>query len=214
MTSDNPAGASPSDEELARRAQQGCRASLDQLLRRFQRRVLHFLQQRVGPRDAEDLAQETFLRAYEQLHRYRGRWPFTAWLFTIARRTAINHHRRRRPAGGAEDLAAVESSAPGPATGTMAAESGGRLWATAAAVLSEEQFTALWLHYVEDTPMREIAWILGSSRVAVKTMIFRARKKLLPLLQDPEENREPRPPRTARHEEASAAAAMEAPYVP
>ena len=96
----------------------------------------------------------------------------------------------------------------------MAAESGGRLWATAAAVLSEEQFTALWLHYVEDTPMREIAWILGSSRVAVKTMIFRARKKLLPLLQDPEENREPRPPRTARHEEASAAAAMEAPDVP
>jgi RNA polymerase sigma-70 factor (ECF subfamily) len=156
-------------------------ASFEQLLRRFQQRVLHFLQQR-GGNEAEDIAQETFLRAFERLQRYRRQWPFAAWLFTIARRTAINHNRRMRPAGNATALAAAESSLPGPAERLDAEETRGRIWDVAARILSEDEVTALWLHYVEDMPVKEIAWILGSSRVAVKTMMFRARKKLMPML--------------------------------
>ena len=83
-----------SDDELARRAQQGCEASFESLLRRFQTPVLHFLRRQGASADAEDLTQETFLRAYENLHRYDRRWAFSTWLFTIARRTSINHRRR------------------------------------------------------------------------------------------------------------------------
>ena len=105
--SPHPAPAPTSDEELACRAQGGCAASFEQLLRRFQTPVLHFLRHRGLAADAEDLTQETFLRAYENLHRYSRRWAFSAWLFTIARRTSINHRRRLRPT---DDAAAVEAA--------------------------------------------------------------------------------------------------------
>ena len=50
------------------------------------------------------------------------------------------------------------------------------LWARAAQILSEEELTALWLHYGENLSMRDIAAVLGRSCVAVKTMLFRAQK--------------------------------------
>ena len=62
------------------------------------------------------------------------------------------------------------------------------MWDVAAYVLWEEQTTALWLYYVEEMPVKEIARVQGRSRVAVKTMLFRARAKLLPALQDWEPN--------------------------
>ena len=58
------------------------------------------------------------------------------------------------------------------------------LWSRANEVLAEEEMTALWLSYVEGMPAREIAMVLDRSWVSVKTMMFRARKKLLPLVKD------------------------------
>ena len=55
-----------------------------------------------------------------------------------------------------------------------------QLWEVAARVLSEEETTALWLHYVEALPLGEVAAVLGQSRIAVKVQMFRAGKKLLP----------------------------------
>ncbi len=110
----SPTAGPPSDEELARRAQQGCAASFEQLVRRFQVPVLQFLRQRTGAVEAEDLVQETFVRAYENLHHYRRTWRFATWLFTIARRVSINHHRRARPMAGSQALESVESQLPGP----------------------------------------------------------------------------------------------------
>jgi RNA polymerase sigma-70 factor, ECF subfamily len=206
----DPALASTSDEQLACRAQRGCAASFEQLLRRFQTPVLQFLRHRGPAADAEDLLQETFLRAYENLRRYRPRWAFSAWLFTIARRTSINHRRRTRPA---TDPAAVEAAAsPGaePLDAMVAAESRRRLWNLAAGVLSEEQITALWLYYVEGMPGREIALVLGRSRGSVKIMLFRARKKLRPLLSEfagRRRRREALPEQTSpRHREKAGAA--------
>jgi RNA polymerase sigma-70 factor, ECF subfamily len=171
-----------SDEELACRARQGCAASFEQLLRRFQTPVLHFLRQRGFSADAEDLAQETFLRAYENLHRYDRRWAFSAWLFTIARRTSLNHRRRVRPTADTRVVEAALSSDAAPLQNLVAEESRRRLWDQAGAVLSEEQTTALWLHYVEEMPAREIARVLGRSWASVKVMLFRARRRLKPLL--------------------------------
>jgi RNA polymerase sigma-70 factor, ECF subfamily len=180
--SSGPAKAPVSDEELACRAQQGCADSFEQLLRRYQPPVLHFLRHRGLAADAEDAAQETFLRAYRNLHRYSRRWAFSAWLFTIARRMGINHRRRQRPVVDAATVEAARSTEPGPCDAIVAAEDRRRLWDLAAGVLSEEQTTALWLRYVEDMPLVDIGAVLGRSRAAVKIMLFRARRKLLPLL--------------------------------
>ena len=172
---------SAGDEELARRAARGCDASFEELMRRYQAPVLHFLQRRGGGADAEDLVQETFLRVYANLHRYRPRWRLATWIFTIARRVGINHHRRQRPRGDGEALEAVVCPRPGPLETVVVSEDRRSLWSAVAEVLAEEQVTALWLYYVEDLPTREIARVLGRSWVSVKTMLFRARKKLLPL---------------------------------
>jgi RNA polymerase sigma-70 factor, ECF subfamily len=171
-----------SDEDLACRAQQGCTASFEQLLRRFQTPILHFLRHRGSAADAEDLTQETFLRAYRNLHRYQCRWTFSAWLFTIARRISINHRRRRRPTLDAAAVATAFARAPEPLDALLAAERQSRLWDLAAGALAEEQVTALWLHYVEQMPLRAIAMVLRRSPASVKVMLFRARRKLLPLL--------------------------------
>src|SRR5208283_573805 len=128
--------------------------------------------------------QETFLRAYVNLHRYRPRWRVATWLFTIARRVAINHHRRSRPevVAGSWDSAASEVHEPYRVL--VEEETRRRLWRLAAQVLSADEWTALWLFYVEEMPAREIAAVLGRSWVGVKTMLFRSRKRLLPLVSE------------------------------
>jgi RNA polymerase sigma-70 factor, ECF subfamily len=182
MSRFSTAGKATSDEELACLAQRGCLASFEQLLRRFQTPVLQFLQHRGFSADAEDLTQETFLRAYENLHRYRRKWAFSAWLFTIARRTGINHRRRQRPAADAAAVERAAATGPEPLDALVAAEQRGRLWDLAAGALSEQQMTALWLYYAEDMPVAGIALVLGCSRASVKIMLFRARRRLSPLL--------------------------------
>lgn len=171
-----------SDEELARRAQEGCRASLDELLRRWQVPVLHFLRHRAAPGEAEDLLQETFLRVFTHLEQYRSRWAFRTWLFTIARRVAINGRRRPASPGARVELEAVVESGADPAELAARADSRAQLWEAAGRVLSEEESSALWLHYVEGLAAREVARVLGKSSIAVKVQIHRARKKLLPEL--------------------------------
>lgn len=173
------------DEELAGRAQQGCVESFEQLMRRFQAPVLYFLRCRGDGAEAEDLLQETFLRAYANLSRYRSCWRFATWIFTIARRVSITYHRRpARPEGREATLASAQSDWPGPAEVAMENDSRQYLWRRAAQILSEEEATALWLHYGENLNARDIAAVLGRSRVAVKTMLFRSRKKLVPLLEE------------------------------
>src|SRR5262245_7395781 len=91
-----------SDEELAQRAQAGAMASFVELVGRFEGRVYAFLLRRLGcggaTSDAEDLTQDTFLRAWQKIGHYQPGRRFSTWLFTIAGRAAIDHHRgRRRP---------------------------------------------------------------------------------------------------------------------
>ena len=156
--------------------------SFEELLRRFQVPVLHFLQGLGPPSEAEDVLQETFLRAYSQLKRYSRRWRFSTWLFTIARRTSINYHRRALPTADIETIRRAISPLAGPEQRAAAADNRQYLWSVAERVLDKDERTALWLHYVEQTPVQEIAVVLERSAAAVKTMMFRSRQKLLPLV--------------------------------
>lgn len=177
-----PTVTSLTDEQLARQAQQGCSASFEELARRYQVPLLHFLKQRAKAADAEDLLQDTLLRAYENLARYRPKWPFATWLFTIARRLSINAHRRRCLATNCEALASAMAETPTPERQVADEEDRRRLWDIAEESLSEQQHATLWLYYVEEMPVKDIAQVLGRSRVAAKTMLFRARQKLLATL--------------------------------
>ena len=185
MPSGPPAQA-PSNEELARRAQEGCTASFEELVRRFQVPLLHFLCRWTSTEEAEDLVQDTFVRAYRNLHRYRPTARLATWLFTIARRLSINRQRKRRPVADSDALEFVEADSLPPGQIVADRESRQRLWDLADEVLSEQQRTALWLYYVEDMSVGEVARVVGHSRGAVKTMLFRARRKLLAVLEPAE----------------------------
>src|SRR5262249_55796396 len=105
----------PSDEQLAVAAQKGCTKSFEQIVRRLQVPFVHFLFRHCGSQaDAEDLAQDTFVRAHRSLDRYSTNWRFRTWLFTIAHRLSINFAERRRglpSAAGIENVAAAEADA-------------------------------------------------------------------------------------------------------
>lgn len=169
-----------SDEMLACQARAGDLAALEALVRRWQVPLLSFLQRRVGRTDAEDLFQETFVRVQENLASFDERRAFKTWIFTIAWRLAANHLRDHRPARGMEGV-----DCDGPRRPDELAEREDlkhRIWTIARAVLKEEQYTMLWLFYVEELSPREIALVSGKSWVAVKTALHRARRTLDPHL--------------------------------
>ena len=127
--------------------------------------VLRFLRGLVGPVDAEDCFQETFisaLRAYPRLEHGR---ELRAWLLTIARRKALDHHRAvaRRP----RPVAEPPEPAPAEANGTADA---GALWALVAD-LPEGQRAAIALRYVGELRYREIAEALGCSEDAARRRV-------------------------------------------
>jgi len=168
----------PSDavsaEELAVRARDGSRVSFDELVVRYRPRLVAFLARRLADAaDAEDVAQETFLRAYDHLGSYDAARPFATWLFAIGKNVAANHavarnRREARDGRPAEAVPAVDDGA------------GARdVWQRAAAVLRPDAYRALWLRYAQGASVREIATALGRSSVAIKVMLFRARRRML-----------------------------------
>lgn len=84
------------DEALVKRFQAGDEEAFDELVERHRRRVYALMCRLVGPAEAEDLAQETFLAAYRSLARFRFEATFSTWLYRVAVHTSSHHVRRRR----------------------------------------------------------------------------------------------------------------------
>ena len=123
--------------------------------------VLALLRTLVGPDEAEDCFQETFIAALRGYDRMDGRHP-RAWVMTIARRKAIDHHRARarRPEPRGELPEAVTADDPG----------AGEIW-TAVAELPEGQRFAVALRYAADMPYREIGEALDCTEEAARRRV-------------------------------------------
>jgi RNA polymerase sigma-70 factor (ECF subfamily) len=166
-------------EQLACRAQAGCRASFAELVTRFHARLLNFLHHRTGgSADPEDLAQDAFTRAWQNIHTYSPRWRFSTWLYSIATRLAIDHFRARRPRqlDGQQDR--IQSDGADPARAADQHEQHCSIWSAAAELLTDAQRTVLWLRYAEDLSMKDIARATGKSQISVRVTLFRARSIL------------------------------------
>ena len=168
-----------SDEELACKAQAGDSSAFEMLVRRHRDRVLRHLSQRTRhEQDAEDLTQETFLKACKNLHRYDPQRPFSAWLFTIAARLAISHGRTRRKAAGTWNLE-VASGGQDPQAIIAQHEAVGNLWSLARRQLSQKQYRAIYLRCSREMAVKEIAKEMKITPIHVKVLLHRARKRLL-----------------------------------
>lgn len=145
----------------------------------FATRLFRYLRLKVSTdQDAEDLVQETFLRAWRAIRQFQPGRSFAAWLFTIATRLAISHHRARRPAADVDAIDLADRRVEDPSHLAQQRESHQALWPVARQVLGDDQFAALWMFYVEEFPVHEISRVLGKTQVHVKVMLHRARKKL------------------------------------
>ena len=170
-----------SAEELARRSQQGCRRSFAELVERYGISLFRFLRYKTeNIQDAEDLVQESFVKAYENIHRYKDSWKFSTWLFTIAARLVSSHFRKSRSFQTVEDIG---TPAYEPVHMIVQKETQQGLWALARG-LSMNQYQALWLKYGQDMSIKEIARVLRKSQVNVKVLLYRARINLAKKLQN------------------------------
>ncbi len=165
---------------LAIAAKEGCMESFEQLVARLEGRLYAFLYQKTSNHHlAQDLLQSTFVTAYRKLHRYNPQYAFTTWIYTIASRLAINHFRRKRlleseHADGVTDTI--------PSSELMASEKAESVWSRARALLTGNQFAALWHFYGEDRNLAETADVMNKSVGSVKVLLHRARRKLAEVL--------------------------------
>ncbi len=177
-------GAEPGREaDLVRAAQGGDQAAFAEIVRHFQRpvyRVAYALTRNAA--DADDLAQETFVRAYQAIGRFRVGEPLYPWLSRIAVNLAYSlfRRRRRRPETPIEPLVeagrqfGVEDD---PAEHAAEAERHARL-AEAFGALSVEHQAVLTLRVVEDMTYEEIARTLNVPVGTVMSRLSRARTEL------------------------------------
>ena len=168
-------------EQLAGRAQAGSREAFELLVARFERPIFSFLFRFARHRqDAEDLTQETFVRAWRSLPAYRPSLAFAPWLFTLARRAAASHF--RSAARGAEMALDSEIVEETPANLLADKEARAGIWRLTES-LKPKQAEALWLFYGQGFSIAETARVMGTPALHVRVLLHRGRANLAKIIQ-------------------------------
>jgi RNA polymerase sigma-70 factor (ECF subfamily) len=180
------------DPELVNYARSGSEQAYRELLGRYQRPVFSLVYRMVRDREqAEDIAQETFIKVFNNIERYDSRYKFSSWIFKIASNLAIDTLRKKelatvsidgsRHAETADEIEStritVESRDENPEEALLAKELGAEL-EQAIGALRAEYRTAILLRHVEGRAYEEIAEVMGIPLGTVKTYIHRARGEL------------------------------------
>ena len=172
------------------RAQQGDDEAFTSLVETYQKPVYNLCYRMLGePESAEDAAQETFLKAYQNLVRYDRERPFATWLLSIAAHHCIDRLRRRRfstfsideDEEGQTDL--PDRSAPDPETETSKRQERERLHGLLES-LDPTDRAAVVMRYWQDASEVEIAQALRLTVPAVKSRLHRARRALADLWEE------------------------------
>src|SRR5690348_588815 len=179
---------------LVRQAQAGNRQAFDELVRRYDRDVLRLALNIVHrPEDARDIYQETFLKVYRNLHRFRFECSFYTWLYRVATNVGLDYLRRRTTRR--EDQAPVPEDTEGASTRDffdrqpqqnpstnperqlLGHEISGRIHEAMKRLSPRERMVFEMKHY-EGMRLRAIGDVLGTSEETVKNSLFRATRKL------------------------------------
>ncbi len=186
-----------SDAPLVRRAAAGDRTAFRELFERYQRPIAALVGRMVSsPDDVDDILQETFLRAWKGLPRFRGDAQFSTWLYRIAVNTAIKYRGRRRNEtaplvsltmdeetglGGLESLPADAGSDPlrgGDPFQAAQKQEQEQVIRRAVQALPEKQRSVVLLHYFEGRSCEEISGMVGCSLGTVWSRLHYACKRL------------------------------------
>jgi RNA polymerase sigma-70 factor (ECF subfamily) len=174
------------DAAAVARAKAGDKDGFRSLVERHSRSVFRLAYRLTGnEQDAEDVVQETFLRAYKQLENFESRASFGTWLYRIAANYSLDlirsrkrHQDHRQQVDEENDaMLSIPSPAPGPDRVAYSVQVEGKI-AAAMGELSEQERTAFVLRHFEGFSIEEIAATLGLGASAAKHSIFRAVQKL------------------------------------
>ncbi|MFT3867980.1 MAG: sigma-70 family RNA polymerase sigma factor [Nibricoccus sp.] len=175
-----PPATPPADARLIADCLGGDMRAFDEIVRTHTPRVFNYVLHMTRHRqDAEDIAQQTFIKAYTHLSSFDPTRSFIAWLLTIARRTALNHFRSAKNFEQVDDTHASTETAPD--NHVEKRDQLDTLWAQAKRTLSEREYEVLWLRYAEDMSLEETAKIVGLTQTHTKIIAFRARQRLIKL---------------------------------
>lgn len=190
-----------SELDLVQRCQAGDTEAFDELVTRYRTRVFSMIYNMVhNEQDAWDLAQDSFLKAWKSIGRFRGQSSFYTWIYRIVMNVTIDWLRKKQvKAGGAEFNDAIQLREIDPASKTVPKtealphqvmerdEIRARI-EKAIGQLSPEHRAVILMKEIDDMQYHEIAEALGCSIGTVMSRLFYARKKLQSLLRDVYEN--------------------------
>ncbi|MES2427014.1 MAG: sigma-70 family RNA polymerase sigma factor [Bacteroidota bacterium] len=141
--------------------------------------------------DAQDIAQDCFIKAYQQLHKFEGKSKFSTWLYTIVYRESVTRLKEKRVETVAlVDELEIADHLPGQLD-LLQAKQVKKYVRAAIDKLPETDASLITLYYISDLPIKEIEEITGLSKTNIKIKLFRARKVLekeLKFLLDTEKN--------------------------
>ncbi|MEX1021269.1 MAG: sigma-70 family RNA polymerase sigma factor [Litorilinea sp.] len=174
------------EAEWVEAARQGDQRAFGNLVRAYERPVYNLTYRMLGnPQEAEDAAQETFLRAYANLEKYNPSHKFSTWVFAIANNHCIDRLRKRRAVFVSIDdnpvLENLQSDAPLPEPAALRTEQSGEIQELISR-LEPDYRTPLVLRYWEEYSYEEIAQTMQLTVAAVKSRLFRARQQLAQLV--------------------------------
>jgi RNA polymerase sigma-70 factor (ECF subfamily) len=195
------AQADVSELDLVKRCQAGETEAFDELVTRYRTRIFAMIYNMVhNEQDAWDLAQDSFVKAWKSIGRFRGRSSFYTWIYRIVMNVTIDWLRKKQVKGaGVEFDDAIQLKEVNPATKTlpkaeplpyerMERTEIRRKIDNAIAQLSPEHRAVILMKETEGMQYHEIAEALGCSIGTVMSRLFYARKKLQNLLKDVYEN--------------------------
>jgi RNA polymerase sigma-70 factor, ECF subfamily len=196
-----PAQTEVSEIELVKRCQRGEAKAFDELVTRYRTRIFGMIYNMVhNEQDAWDLAQDSFLKAWKSIGRFRGKSSFYTWIYRIVMNVTIDHMRKKQIKGGGaefDDRIQLKEIEPAAKTAPKADELPFERMErrelrqkidNAIAQLTPEHRAVILMKETEDMQYHEIAEALGCSIGTVMSRLFYARKRLQNLLKDVYEN--------------------------
>ena len=169
------------DIELIADIKAGSQIAYNQLVRRYQERVYWIARRMVGNHDdADDIAQEVFIKVYTAIHVFREESNFYTWVYRIATNFCINHIRKKkiREFVRFDDLVTPLMSEEETPQETMERQEETTLIEKAIATLPEKQKQVFIMRYYDELPYEEMAKILKKSVGGLKANYFHAVKKI------------------------------------
>jgi len=176
------------EKRLTERAKRGDREAFAELIEIYKDKIFQLAYRMVGNRqDAEDIAQETFLRVYANLHQYDDSYKFSTWIYRIATNLCIDRGRKKRPhfsldeeiepGQGLDWYSRLSSRDNTPEEKLVTRELQERVQ-DALSHLAPKYRSIMILRYIEDLSLQEISEVLKLPVTTIKTRIHRGREAL------------------------------------